>query len=151
MVRITPIYNPKQGHLEGEQPYLGNLLTMVINHLRTYTQLLHSVKLTANAPENRPKPKRNRSYSNHPFSGANLLLVSGRVKWLGSSPFFFRQNKAIWKGKKPLSLGDLLTITMVINHSIRVLGSHPPSTTHWSSPKVTHAPGCLTNIAPVFD
>ncbi len=33
---------------------------------------LPSRKLTANAPEkNRPGPKRKRSYSNHPFSGAN--------------------------------------------------------------------------------
>ena len=34
VVRITPIHEPfKLGHLEGEQPYLGDLLTMVINHL----------------------------------------------------------------------------------------------------------------------
>ena len=39
---------------------------------------LHSLKLTANAPENRPKPKRKGSYSNHPSSGAKML-VSGRV------------------------------------------------------------------------
>ena len=31
---------------------------------------LPSLKLTANAPENRPKPNRKHSYSNHPFSGA---------------------------------------------------------------------------------
>ena len=31
---------------------------------------IHSLKLTAKAPENRPKPKREPSYSNHPFSGA---------------------------------------------------------------------------------
>ena len=36
------------------------------------------LKLTANAPENRPKPTRKGSYSNHPFSGAKML-VSGRV------------------------------------------------------------------------
>ena len=35
MVRITPIYKPWKGHLEGGQPYLGGLLTMVINHLLT--------------------------------------------------------------------------------------------------------------------
>ena len=28
-----PIYKPYKGHLEGEQPYLEDLLTMVINHL----------------------------------------------------------------------------------------------------------------------
>ncbi len=42
-----------------------------------------SLKLTANAPENRrfklPPKKETRKSSNHPFSGANLLLVSGRV------------------------------------------------------------------------
>ena len=43
-------------------------------------QILPSLKLTANAPENRPGPKRKlNSFSNHPFLGANLLLVSGRV------------------------------------------------------------------------
>ena len=36
------------------------------------------LKLTAKAPENRPGPKTKRSYSNHPFSGAKML-VSGRV------------------------------------------------------------------------
>ena len=36
-----------------------------------------SLKLTAKAPENRPKPKRKGSSSNHQFSGA--MLVSGRV------------------------------------------------------------------------
>ena len=40
---------------------------------------LPSLKLTAKAPENRPGPKRKGLSSKHPFSGANLLLVSGRV------------------------------------------------------------------------
>ena len=35
MVSITPIYKPWKGHLEGEQPELGDLLAMVINHLLT--------------------------------------------------------------------------------------------------------------------
>ena len=39
---------------------------------------LPSLKLTANAPEKRPGPKRKRSYSNHPFLGSKML-VSGRV------------------------------------------------------------------------
>ena len=131
MVRITPIYNPKQGHLEGEQPYLGNLLTMVINHLRTYTQLLHSVKLTANAPENRPKPKRNRSYSNHPFSGANLLLVSGRVKWFfRSSPFFFVKTR-------PFGRGTTL-LRELINHGYQPLTNlHPVITLRKANSKCT--------------
>ena len=41
-------------------------------------RVVPSLKLTAKAPENRPGPKRKQSYSNHPFSGANLLLVSER-------------------------------------------------------------------------
>ena len=40
--------------------------------------VIHSLKLTAKAPENSPGPKRKQSYSNHPFSGAKML-VSGRV------------------------------------------------------------------------
>ena len=38
---------------------------------------LHPLKLTANAPENRRKPKRTRSYCNHPFSGANCYFQGG--------------------------------------------------------------------------
>ena len=41
--------------------------------------VLHSLKLTANAPENGPSQKEISSSSNHPVSGANLLLVSGSV------------------------------------------------------------------------
>ena len=32
---VAHIYKPWKGHLEGEQPYLGDLLTMVINPLQT--------------------------------------------------------------------------------------------------------------------
>ena len=32
---VTPVYRPWNGHLEGEQAYLGDLLTMIINHLLT--------------------------------------------------------------------------------------------------------------------
>ena len=32
---VTPMYKPWKGHLEGEQPQLGDLQTMVINHLPT--------------------------------------------------------------------------------------------------------------------
>ena len=41
---------------------------------------LPSQKLTDIAPENGPKPKRKGLSSKHQFSGANWLLVSGRVK-----------------------------------------------------------------------
>ena len=34
--RITPIHKPKQGHLEREQPYFGDFLAMIINHLRSF-------------------------------------------------------------------------------------------------------------------
>ena len=34
VVRITPIYKPWKGHFEGvPQPYLGDLVTIVINHV----------------------------------------------------------------------------------------------------------------------
>ena len=36
--------------------------------------LVPSLKLTAIAPENRPKPKRIPSYSNHPFSGGKFAV-----------------------------------------------------------------------------
>ena len=38
---------------------------------RSRPRQLASLKLTANAPENRPKPNKKGSYSNHPFLGAN--------------------------------------------------------------------------------
>ncbi len=57
-----------------EQIRGGKVVGKVVGNI----QHLHPLKLAANAPENRPKrPKRKRSYSKHPFSGANLLLVSG--------------------------------------------------------------------------
>ena len=45
---------------------------------------LHSLKLTANAPENRPSQKETSSYSNHAFPGA--FDVSFRE---GTIPNFF--------------------------------------------------------------
>ena len=39
--------------------------------------VLPNLKLTANAPENRPGPKRKRSYSNHPFPGASCWFQGG--------------------------------------------------------------------------
>ena len=44
---------------------------------------MRSLKLTANAPEHRPGPKRKRSYSSHPFSGAT---VDGWNPWDGWNP-----------------------------------------------------------------
>ena len=41
-------------------------------------QVIHPLKITAKAPENRQNPKRKQSYSNHPFQGL-WLLVSGRL------------------------------------------------------------------------
>ena len=31
---VSPIYKPWKGHLAGEEPQIGDLLTMVINHLQ---------------------------------------------------------------------------------------------------------------------
>ena len=45
------------------------------NLFKLFRHQLHSLKLTANAPA-----KRKRSSSNHSYSGANSLLVSGRVE-----------------------------------------------------------------------
>ena len=43
-------------------------------------------------------PKRKQSYSNHPFSGANLLLVSGRVDL-----YVFLGNPGKKKHKNPIN------------------------------------------------
>ena len=48
---------------------------------KLHSPKLHSLKLTAKAPENRPKPNRKRSSSNHPFSGAKMLNF-GRVLYV---------------------------------------------------------------------
>ena len=60
------------------------------------------------APENRPKPNRKRSYSNHPFSGA--MFVSGRVgvvfpqKLSSGNPLSFHPVPSVllMKSRKPL-------------------------------------------------
>ena len=52
---------------------------------------IHSLKLTANAPENRPKPKRKGSSSNHHFSQTK---VSGRVLIILCS-YFFNEAKTL--------------------------------------------------------
>ncbi len=51
---VTPVYKPRKGHLEGvPQPYLGDLLTMVINHLLN-GMILQVVNLP---PPNGPPPR----------------------------------------------------------------------------------------------
>ena len=64
-------------------PILGTHQQVVI-----LGRILPSLKLTANAPENRPKrTKRKRSSSNHPFSGdTQSMLVSGRVIYKSVDP-----------------------------------------------------------------
>ena len=52
--------------------YQGTKWTITLSK----SKYLPSLKLTAKAPENGPKPKRKRSSSNHPFSG--VLAVSFR-------------------------------------------------------------------------
>ncbi len=49
-------------------------LYLVAKNLFSYT-----LPETDIAPANRPSQKETRKYSNYPFSGANLLFVSGRV------------------------------------------------------------------------
>ena len=49
------------------------------NHLFSRHRLGSTIPETNIAPENRPKPKRKGSSSNHPFSGANLQLFSGSI------------------------------------------------------------------------
>ena len=44
VVRITPIYKPWKGHLEGEYPQLGDLQTMVINHLHPVLGMILEVR-----------------------------------------------------------------------------------------------------------
>ena len=48
----------------------------VLFGILVFSNNLHSLKLTAKAPENRPGPKEKRSYSKHQFSGT--LAVSFR-------------------------------------------------------------------------
>ncbi len=74
------------------------------------SQNIHSLKLTAKAPENRPKrPKRKRLYSNHPFSGAKMV-VSKRVSmyshWLWLLPHETRHwaARAMFRPKSPSAL-----------------------------------------------
>ena len=88
-----------------EQPRIHHcLLTMSrcnCNSNITFRRL-HPPKTNNIAPENRQNPKKEtKKYSNHPFSGVNSLLVSGRVPDLLNScqhirSFFARQNSPKW-------------------------------------------------------
>ena len=60
-----------------DQPNIFN--QNVQTNFQSTSTRLPSLKLTANGPF---APKGNESYSNHPFSGVNSLLVSGRVHQL---------------------------------------------------------------------
>ena len=55
-------------------------------------QLIYPPSNKQFAPENRPKPKRKGSSSNHPFSGVNSLLVSGRVFMVNMFKYFSKTN-----------------------------------------------------------
>lgn len=63
---------------------VGNKIFSELHSLKLATTLL---KLTAKAPDNRPKPNGKGLYFNHPFVGANCLLVSdfrkGRIHRIG--------------------------------------------------------------------
>ena len=88
-----------------------------------------SLKLTAKASENRPFEKEISS-SNHSFSGANLLLVSGRV--VGKKHLHFKKCPCY-----PLPLGGCHTFGSVATHVTRHEGSC--STDFWlnAEPKIT--------------
>ena len=78
MVRTTPIYKPfTVSHLEGEQPYLGDVLTMAINHL------LAGMILQVGEPQSLPSRftkkllQRVGDFQRTPFA-AHLLRFSSR-------------------------------------------------------------------------
>ena len=69
------------------------------------TNQLHSLKLTANAPENRPSQKETRKSSNHPLPGA---MLASRCHVSFQVPCF-REGKtwkipAVWNIEPPLPL-----------------------------------------------
>ena len=67
----------------------------------------HTLPETNSSPLKIGHPKRKRSYSKHPFSGAKML-VSGRVIWIKNTTYRFIQGKSfikpnwvtIWPGSK---------------------------------------------------
>ena len=72
-----------------------------VGSLSRYLQSFYLPWDQQSAPENWPKPKRKRSYSNHPFSGAKML-VSGSVyqfllnNWVVKLQTFFMIFISIW-------------------------------------------------------
>ena len=52
------------------------------------------------APENRPKPKRKQSYSNHPFSGAFAVSFREGSSFFFWKGFFFSPKRALFQKKR---------------------------------------------------
>ena len=76
LYRFEPVHWRVQGFLDILRAPICSLF--VIESLPSerscrFLKCIHSLKLTAKAPENRPSQKETRKYSKHPFSGANLL------------------------------------------------------------------------------
>ena len=59
---------------------------------------LPSLKLTAKAPENRLKPNRKGLYSNHPFSGRQLIGSISSQAWLEASGL---KSRGRWDVRNP--------------------------------------------------
>ena len=79
MVRTTPFIS-HLAHLEGEYPYLGDLLTMVINHLLNGMILqVGNVQLTPTSmPPNKTSLKRKDA-----LERPDALVRGGATKWAG--------------------------------------------------------------------
>ena len=87
------MFNPCKGHLEREQPYLGDLLTMLINHLLTEIVLPNHVLTEIVLQEPRPallKNSWNRLAHRQPVvflkkkqlsAGSSNLFVLHRTFW----------------------------------------------------------------------
>ena len=106
---VTPIYTPFK-HLEGEQPHLGDLLTMVINHLLTgmiiQVWLLATYKSLDDPPSLVPYlflPKapfpRGKVHSHHvPWIFVTLCRSPGSIGWRERTvKFWGHPPKLQWK------------------------------------------------------
>ena len=136
MVRITPIYKPWNAHLEGEQPYLGDLLTKVINHFLTgmILQACHSIYhwfFWTHLP-----PKRKNSLLMGPWAGnsrrSSTSTQSAETEishlWFFSCVLFLRQSLGIllseWNPE--IKVWTLFSLPNICNHKKFESFSHWP-------------------------
>ena len=101
---VTPVYKPCKGHLEGEQPYLRDLLTMVINHLLTGTIL--QVRIQSLRPFKISDPLMNQSAS---WKGLKRIPGSSRLSDLFKGVLFVTFSGV--KSRNRNHLGDHQKIT----------------------------------------